>query len=305
MSSPNDAVTTYLQTLASEQRRDFSAKLVPTVPAGRFMGVKVGDLRALAKAMRAAADADPRTQAPRTRAPHTVGAEPAPGQTLRTPAEVPRTPAEAPRAMGAHGGVDAADNPAHTSAADFLAAAPHPFIEHDILHVLLLNEETDFAVWQAQLTEFLPHIDNWMVADAINPRVLRTHPEQALTQARAWLADQAPYAQRVGLVILIAATRARITGAEMLEAAKRVDSDHYYVNMAAGWFVATVFEFHPEETKPYLEDQVLAPEVRRLAVRKIIESRKTSPADREWARQLRAGIKNSGTAGGAEQAAQQ
>ena len=39
---------------------------------------------------------------------------------------------------------------------EFMAAVPHDFQEEDLLHVLLLNEERNFATWHAEITSFLP-----------------------------------------------------------------------------------------------------------------------------------------------------
>ena len=52
-------------------------------------------------------------------------------------------------------------------ASDFIAAVPHDFQEEDLLHVLLLNEERDFATWHTEITNFLPYMTNWILTDAV------------------------------------------------------------------------------------------------------------------------------------------
>uniref|UniRef100_UPI0028D561CF DNA alkylation repair protein n=1 Tax=Rothia aeria TaxID=172042 RepID=UPI0028D561CF len=56
---------------------------------------------------------------------------------------------------------------------DFMAAAPHDFQEEDLLHVLLLNEERDFAAWHTAITSFLPYMTNWTLTDAVSPACVK------------------------------------------------------------------------------------------------------------------------------------
>ena len=65
---------------------------------------------------------------------------------------------------------------------EFKAAVPHDFQEEDLLHVLLLNEERDFTTWHAEVTDFLPHMTNWTLTDAVSPACVKGSNAPSLPQ---------------------------------------------------------------------------------------------------------------------------
>ena len=65
---------------------------------------------------------------------------------------------------------------------EFMAAVPHDFQEEDLLHVLLLNEERDFTTWHAEVTDFLPHMTNWTLTDAVSPACVKGRNAPSLPQ---------------------------------------------------------------------------------------------------------------------------
>ncbi len=90
---------------------------------------------------------------------------------------------------------------------DFLAAVPHDFQEEDLLHVLLLNEERDFATWHAEITNFLPYMTNWTLTDAVSPTCMKGRNTANLPQLERscldWMVDDRVYVQRLGVVVLM------------------------------------------------------------------------------------------------------
>ena len=90
---------------------------------------------------------------------------------------------------------------------EFKAAVPHDFQEEDLLHVLLLNEERDFATWHTEITGFLPYMTNWTLTDAVSPACAKGRNAASLPQlVRAcldWMLDDRVYVQRLGVVVLM------------------------------------------------------------------------------------------------------
>ena len=90
---------------------------------------------------------------------------------------------------------------------EFMAAVPHDFQEEDLLHVLLLNEERDFATWHTEITSFLPYMTNWTLTDAVSPACVKGRNAANLPQLERaclnWVVDDRMYVQRLGVVVLM------------------------------------------------------------------------------------------------------
>ena len=71
--------------------------------------------------------------------------------------------------------------------AEFKTTVPHDFQEEDLLHVLLLNEERDFAAWHAEITDFLPYMTNWTLTDAVSPGLCKRRQGSESAEVRTLL----------------------------------------------------------------------------------------------------------------------
>lgn len=256
----NEIVTAALRPSATAKTAAFNAKLAPTVAPQRFLGVKSAGMKATSTAL-----------------------------------------------LAGDLGV---------TAAEFRAATPHPYVELDIVHTHTLNAIHHPAQWREACEAFLPFIDNWMVTDSLDPAILRRRRPRrgqapatgendsggeaaasAISAAHDWLAGQpsadddavpAPYTIRSGIIVLMRALQHGYFSPEHLEWVAGVRHSDYYVHMAVGWYFATAFDACEDATRPFLEDAgPLQLEAHRLAIRKIIESRKTSPDNLTWARAKR------------------
>lgn len=181
------------------------------------------------------------------------------------------------------------------TAADFLAAAPHPYVELDLIHIHVLNAVRELDKWQQYCTDFLPYLDNWMVTDALDPSFLHGKKSvgsvaaaQVLAIASDWLQAKETYTVRAGVIIFLQALAKGHFAPEQLTQVAAVRHEDYYVHMAVGWYFATAFDKQEELTRPFLEEPGhLQLAAHRLAIRKIIESRRTSAENLLWAKQKR------------------
>ena len=108
---------------------------------------------------------------------------------------------------------------------EFKAAVPHDFQEEDLLHVLLLNEERDFATWHAAITSFLPYMTNWTLTDAVCPACVKGRNATNLPQLERaclnWLVDDRVYVQRLGVVVLMSLLGTEYFSPEHLRGSQR------------------------------------------------------------------------------------
>ena len=192
-------------------------------------------------------------------------------------------------------------------ASDFMAAVPHDFQEEDLLHVLLLNEERDFAAWHAAITSFLPYMTNWTLTDAVSPACVKGDKATNLPELERscldWMVDDRVYAQRLGVVVLMSLLGTEYFSPEHLRAvAVLAGSDEYYVRVAVAWYFAEALARQEHAALPWFAlanssgntDSPGLPAVTlRMAITKAIESRRIPDKLKAELRQIRSTLPRS------------
>ena len=153
-----------LFSLRDENYAAFSAKLIPTVPADRFIGVRSPQLRALAKELSKNSN----------------------NQTITQSCLAPRE-----------------TRPATAVEQSILGELPHRYHEENMLHAYLLCIARDYATVVEETERFLPYIDNWAVCDSLAPRTFARHKADLLPRIRKWMASEHEYTVRFGIGTLM------------------------------------------------------------------------------------------------------
>lgn len=127
------------------------------------------------------------------------------------------------------------------------------------------------------IEEFIPLVDNWAVCDGFctQLKAVKRDPEGFFPQVQAMVqADPGaePYRVRVGLVLLLKYYLGPQHLGKSLALCDGVKSDHYYVNMAQAWLVATAMGADRDRTLAYLKDCHLNRFTYNKAIQKSIES---------------------------------
>ena len=221
-----------LASLADPEFRSFHIKLIPTVKPERVLGVRTPAVRALAK-------------------------------------EIMSEPDEC-RA--------------------FLDDLPHGFYDEDQLHAVIISGMRDVCQVMTELEKFLPYVDNWATCDILSPSCFKKDPKtlrdfchDTLVPFRS--SDVAPdmvYTVRFAVNMLMKFflgdrlegwmpdTVASLVCTEDNERFPRAD---YYLDMGAAWYFATALAYNHDDILPYLSERGrLRDTVRRMAVRKSVES---------------------------------
>lgn len=152
------------------------------------------------------------------------------------------------------------------------------------------------AVWRVPFSEkepllhsFIRKIDNWAVCDSFCA-ALRVQPQEEA----AWFAfglslleTEGEYTRRTGVVLL----RHHFLTAERVDAALpallRARGNPYYVSMAIAWYLSDCFVRFPEKVLPLLQEHRPEGEIQNLTIRKCLESRRVSEADKKVLRSLK------------------
>ena len=184
---------------------------------------------------------------------------------------------------------------------EFMAAVPHDFQEEDLLHVLLLNEERNFAAWHAEITDFLPYMTNWTLTDAVSPACVKGGKAANLPKLERsclnWMLDDRVYVQRLGVVVLMSLLSTEYFSPEHLQAvAALAGSDEYYVRVAVAWYFAEALARQECAALPWFaladssgstDSPGLPALTLRMAITKAIESRRISDELKAELRQVR------------------
>ncbi len=172
-------------------------------------------------------------------------------------------------------------------AAEFLGALPHRYYEENNLHGLLLSALKDYGETVAQLERFLPRVDNWATCDLLSPEAFRKRPPELPGQIRAWVSSAHCYTIRFGLGTLMRFYLDEDFDPSFLELTAGVRSEEYYVNMMTAWYFATALAKQYDAALPYLEKRRLDCWTHNKTIQKAVESRRVSPAQKDFLRSLR------------------
>ncbi len=131
------------------------------------------------------------------------------------------------------------------------------------------------------IREFLPRISNWSVCDSFcaGLKAAGKEPEAAWALIQECLADPRPYFRRFALIM----EKCYFLDPEhlpaVLRSAESVGDEDFYVKMGAAWCLAECYALFPDETDACLRGGRLEPQVLRLALQKIRDSRRV---DARW-----------------------
>lgn len=158
----------------------------------------------------------------------------------------------------------------------FLRDLPHYYYEENAVHSFMIEQIRDFDRCMAETEAFLPYIENWAVCDCFSPKVFGTHKPELFQKCRNWLKSDHTYTVRYGFVMLLKHFLTEEYGAETLRLAAEVDSEEYYINMAAAWLFAEAMAKCPDLAIGYFENHVLKSEIHNKAIQKSLESYRVS-----------------------------
>ena len=193
--------------------RDFQAKLVPGADPQKIMGVRLPDIRTVAK-------------------------------------QIKNT----------------------NAAAAFLHSLPHGYYDENMLHALMINEEKDYNTVIRLIDEFLPFVDNWAVCDTIKPKAFRKHRAELWKKIPEYIASERAFTVRFGIEMLMSHFLDADFKPEALDMVYDIESSEYYVQMMQAWYFATALAKQYRAAIPYLERGMKSETVRKMTVRKCMES---------------------------------
>ncbi len=137
------------------------------------------------------------------------------------------------------------------------------------------------------ISEFMPLIKNWSVCDSVCATIKIKEDESGeyFKYVKNKIRSKAEYECRFAYVMFLNFFTERKFIEFAFKSFERFDNEFYYAKTACAWCVASFHAKFPRETSEFvLSGEMKDQQTLSIAVRKIIESRKTSP---ELAKKLR------------------
>lgn len=162
---------------------------------------------------------------------------------------------------------------------EFLQALPHPYLEMNMLHMIMLNNETHFETWTDTMELFIPFCTNWMVSDCTAPKMLKKNSLNYAKQAIEWLQKDDPWGKRIAFVLLIklvgCSKLAQHEKSASLDIIASLSHDMpYYVQMGAAWYIQTLYKKDPSSITDYLATNThLDTRIKKRSMQKIREGK--------------------------------
>lgn len=125
----------------------------------------------------------------------------------------------------------------------------------------------------ADLKAFVPMIDNWAVCDCCcsSFKFCKKYQAQLYDFIKSYL-SKGEYEQRFAVVMLMNYYIDDEHIDEVVDLLKNINSDYYYVNMAAAWALSVAFIKYQDKVMPILESKTLSSDVQNMTIRKIKDS---------------------------------
>lgn len=169
----------------------------------------------------------------------------------------------------------------------FIKILPHEYFEEYNLHAFLIEQINDFELCKKQLDLFLPFVNNWATCDCMSPKVLKSDKQKLKNLVFEYVKSSEIYKIRFGIVCAMRAFTGEDFCQEITDKIASLKSDEYYVNMAIGWFFATLLTKNYSQTLPYLQDKKLQSLTHNLAIKKACESLAVPSENKEYLKSLK------------------
>ncbi|MDO5112862.1 MAG: DNA alkylation repair protein [Planctomycetia bacterium] len=168
-----------------------------------------------------------------------------------------------------------------------------PYFEETLLQGMVLGyAPTTWEELVPWLEKYIPRIDNWSVCDSFcaTLKIARTQPEKVWPFLEKYLISPQPFECRFAVVMILMYFVKEDYLQPALQRLEKVRCEDYYARMAVAWAVSLFYLSFPQATQSFLQKKTLPPFTRRKAIRKILESQRLSPAEkqhlRQWAEDL-------------------
>lgn len=133
------------------------------------------------------------------------------------------------------------------------------------------------------IREFIPLITNWSVCDSFctGLKEAKQKPQEYWDFIQPYFSSESEFAVRFSTVMLLAHFSRGEWLPRTLEQLEHISHTGYYVKMSVGWAISVCYVHNPAYTWNWIQHTQLDSRIQRIAVRKILDSRRVTGQDRE------------------------
>ncbi len=169
---------------------------------------------------------------------------------------------------------------------------PAEYYEEILLQGLVIGyAKCPLAERMDLIAGFVPGIQNWAVCDSFCTSLKSAEKESETfwTFLQPYLAAEQEFSVRFGVVMLLDYyVRKPEWCMKVVEKVLALTHEGYYVKMAVAWTLAEAVIHFPQVVPEYLTAHFPEPETCKMMVRKLLDSRRVSDADKEMWRKMAA-----------------
>ena len=170
---------------------------------------------------------------------------------------------------------------------EFLFTLPHQYFDEDQLHAFVISLEKDFDKGIAEVSAFLPFIDNWATCDQLNPVSFKKEPEKLLPYIQKWIRSDKIYTVRFAIGMLMQHFLNERFDTKYADMVAKVKSEEYYIKMMIAWYFATALAKQYESILPYIEEKKLDDWTHNKAIQKSVESYRITDEQKAYLKTLK------------------
>lgn len=164
------------------------------------------------------------------------------------------------------------------------------YYEEVMLHGFFIGyAKLSFEERLSLLDKFVPEIDNWAVCDCVcsTLKFINKAKTEFLEYLQKYMNSDKEYEIRFALVILMNYYIDDEFSDMAIDYFKNIESDFYYVNMAAAWALSVAFVKYEDKVMPLLKDEVLTKEIHNMTISKIRDSFRVERDTKNYLKALR------------------
>lgn len=171
---------------------------------------------------------------------------------------------------------------------EFLECKKGPYREEIMLEGLVMALiKCDYPQMLKMIKQYADKITSWETCDVVSFKGLKKYLPEFFADIDYFIYNENPWVVRYGFGCLLEFYLTDEYIDRVLEHVNSINSDFYYVQMMQGWLVATAAAKCRDKTIAFLADNRLNAVTQNMALRKIRESYRISPADKELVKQYK------------------
>ena len=169
---------------------------------------------------------------------------------------------------------------------DELFFFPDEYFEITFLKMVLASE-LSFEKLVEKLDILVPAIDNWSICDTFKAKCIKNHKDEFLPYIDKYFKDGKEFSLRFALVNLLTFYTDKKYFPLIKDYLSRVNTEKYYVHMAAAWLVAEILIKNYDGGVELLTSYILDKKTHNKGIQKAIESYRITKQQKEYLRTLK------------------